>query len=137
MKRLNEPGIKWQSHGRHLYCCLLWDGINPEPTVCRVYQYSYFCIVTHVSYPSQLYHKKFEQLLALTSRITSLARTLGAGFFARDILEPKIAGDGDSFDTSSHRDVTPERFALLEKELVRGKGEVVCQRAFHLGSIRH
>ena len=75
----------------------------------------------------QLYHTKYEQLLTLTNRIVVLSRTLGEGFFAEDILEPKVAGEGNLLNAANmqHRDVTPERFSKLEKELVRGKGEVV------------
>ncbi|KAH9896871.1 microtubule associated protein-domain-containing protein [Cubamyces lactineus] len=72
----------------------------------------------------QQYHTKLEQLLNLTSRISGLSRTLGTDFFAPDILEPTAASGEDEYDSSSHRDVTPERFSRLEKELVRGKGEV-------------
>ena len=42
-----------------------------------------------------------------------------------EILEPASAAGESEIDLSSHRDVTPERFSRLEKELVRGKGEVV------------
>lgn len=66
-----------------------------------------------------------EQLLNLTSRIAALATTLGHDFYAADILEPTPAVGEDEYDSTSHRDVTPERFSKLEKELVRGKGEVV------------
>ncbi|KAI0030908.1 microtubule associated protein-domain-containing protein, partial [Vararia minispora EC-137] len=66
----------------------------------------------------QLYHTKLEQLLTLTARLATLARTLPDGFFSDDLLEPLM----DNY-TSAYRDVTPERFARLEKELVRGKAE--------------
>ncbi|KAH8103389.1 microtubule associated protein-domain-containing protein [Cristinia sonorae] len=72
----------------------------------------------------QLYHTKLEQLLTLTSRLKTLSRTLGAEYFPADVLEPTPAVGESEFDASSHRDVTPERFSKLEKELVRGKGEV-------------
>ncbi|RPD65486.1 hypothetical protein L226DRAFT_456522 [Lentinus tigrinus ALCF2SS1-7] len=72
----------------------------------------------------QQYHTKLEQLLNLTSRISSLAVTLGPEFYQADILEPLHASGEDEYDSTSHRDVTPERFSKLEKELVRGKGEV-------------
>jgi protein regulator of cytokinesis 1 len=59
----------------------------------------------------------------LTNRITVLARTLGTAFFPSDITLPApAAGDASA---EPHRDVTPERFSKLEKELVRGKSEVV------------
>ncbi|TBU28439.1 microtubule associated protein-domain-containing protein [Dichomitus squalens] len=72
----------------------------------------------------QQYHTKLEQLLNLTSRISALANTLGQDFYAADILEPAPAIGENEYDSTSHRDVTPERFSKLEKELVRGKGEV-------------
>ena len=54
-----------------------------------------------------------------------LARTLGPGYFAQDIIEPSLAVGENSYDANANRDVTPERFLKLEKELVRGKAEVV------------
>ncbi|KZT70570.1 hypothetical protein DAEQUDRAFT_725083 [Daedalea quercina L-15889] len=72
----------------------------------------------------QLYHTKLEQLTTLTSRLVGLAKTLGPDFYAQDILESIPAIGEDEYDSTSHRDVTPERFSRLEKELVRGKGEV-------------
>ncbi|KAK7049972.1 Microtubule bundling protein [Paramarasmius palmivorus] len=75
----------------------------------------------------QLYHTKLEQLTNLTNRLNALARTLDRGFFPQDILEPTPVHD----DGTSHRDVTPERFSRLEKELVRGKGEIT-KRLNHL-----
>ncbi|KAH9829873.1 microtubule associated protein-domain-containing protein [Rhodofomes roseus] len=72
----------------------------------------------------QLYHTKLEQLLTLTGRLSVLANTLGAEFYPQDILEPTPALGEDEYDSASHRDVTPERFSRLEKELVRGKGEL-------------
>ncbi|KAK7692082.1 hypothetical protein QCA50_005488 [Cerrena zonata] len=72
----------------------------------------------------QLYHTKLEQLLTITSRLATLSRTLGPDFFPSDILDPTpVAGEPD-YDPDSNRDVSPERFSRLEKELVRGKGEV-------------
>ncbi|KAI0646310.1 microtubule associated protein-domain-containing protein [Trametes meyenii] len=72
----------------------------------------------------QQYHTKLEQLLNLTGRITSLSNILGRDFYSTDILEPSHASGEDEYDSNSHRDVTPERFSRLEKELVRGKSEV-------------
>ncbi|THG96644.1 hypothetical protein EW026_g5225 [Hermanssonia centrifuga] len=72
----------------------------------------------------QLYHTKLEQLLTISNRLAQLSRTLGPEFFASDILEPSAATGESEVDPSSNRDVTPERFSKLEKELVRGKGEV-------------
>ncbi|KAI0360677.1 hypothetical protein OH77DRAFT_1470873 [Trametes cingulata] len=72
----------------------------------------------------QQYHTKLEQLLNLTSRILALANTLGPDFYSSDILDPIPASGEDEYDPNSHKDVTPERFSRLEKELVRGKGEV-------------
>ncbi|KAF7369106.1 hypothetical protein MVEN_00237800 [Mycena venus] len=68
----------------------------------------------------QLYHTKLEQLTTLGNRLSALARTLGPDFYSQDIND-----DGE------YRDVTPERFSKLEKELVRGKGEV-AKRLAHL-----
>jgi len=50
---------------------------------------------------------------------------LGSEYFAQDIIEPLPAVGEDSYDANANRDVTPERFLKLEKELVRGKAEVV------------
>ncbi|KDR79106.1 hypothetical protein GALMADRAFT_92933 [Galerina marginata CBS 339.88] len=72
----------------------------------------------------QVYHTKLEQLNTLTNRLNSLARTLGLEFFAEDILEQTVAPDENAEDKTANRDVTPERFMKLEKELVRGKAEV-------------
>lgn len=74
---------------------------------------------------SQLYHTKLEQLLTLTGRLSTLSNTLGPDFYSPDILDPTPAAGEDEYDSLSHRDVTPDRFSRLEKELVRGKGEVV------------
>ena len=71
---------------------------------------------------SKVYHTKLEQLLTLTSRIATLARTLPEGFYPDSLLNSLMDGH-----TSAHRDVSPERFAQLEKELVRGKGEIVSK----------
>jgi protein regulator of cytokinesis 1 len=37
-----------------------------------------------------------------------------------------------AYDAGANRDVTPERFMKLEKELVRGKAEVVSKKIFPL-----
>ncbi|TFK50465.1 hypothetical protein OE88DRAFT_1660884 [Heliocybe sulcata] len=71
----------------------------------------------------QLYHTKLEQLSTLKNRIAVLSRTLGPDYFQPDILELPTHG-ADPSDPSDYHDVTPERFSKLEKELVRGKGEV-------------
>ena len=73
----------------------------------------------------QLYHTKLEQLTTLTNRLIALSRTLGHDFYPHDIVEPILANGAILNDAHAHRDVTPERFSKLEKELVRGKGEVV------------
>ncbi|EIW55715.1 uncharacterized protein TRAVEDRAFT_38910 [Trametes versicolor FP-101664 SS1] len=72
----------------------------------------------------QQYHTKLEQLSNLTSRISALSNTLGPDFFPADILDSTPAAGEDEYDSGARRDVTPERFSRLEKELVRGKGEV-------------
>lgn len=61
----------------------------------------------------------------MTNRLATLSRTLGPDFFPPQVLEPTIADGEDEIEPDAHRDVTPERFSKLEKELVRGKGEVV------------
>ncbi|KAJ7705442.1 microtubule associated protein-domain-containing protein [Mycena rosella] len=68
----------------------------------------------------QLYHTKLEQLTTLANRLNALSRTLGPEFYAQDLV-----------DEAEYRDVSPERFSKLEKELVRGKGEV-AKRLAHL-----
>ncbi|KAJ3534779.1 hypothetical protein NMY22_g6771 [Coprinellus aureogranulatus] len=72
----------------------------------------------------QAYHAKLEQLNTLTNRLNLLARTLGSTYFPQDMLDTAPALDEAAFDQSAPRDVTPERFLKLEKELVRGKAEV-------------
>lgn len=75
----------------------------------------------------QVYHTKLEQLNTLTNRLNAIGKTLGVGYFPYDILEPTLA-DGEAYDRpEAFRDVTPERFKKLEKELVRGKAEVVSR----------
>lgn len=79
----------------------------------------------------QLYHTKLEQLTTLTNRITALARTLGPDYFSSDVLDPFPATGESEADPDARRDVTPERFTRLEKEVVRGKSEV-GKRLHHL-----
>lgn len=76
-----------------------------------------------------MYHTKLEQLNTITNRINALARTLGFNYFSQDILEQTSASGDHDHDPSANRDVTPERFMRLEKELVRGKAEVVGVRS--------
>jgi len=80
-----------------------------------------------------VYHTKLEQLTTLTNRIKALARTLGLDYYSQDILEPSIATGEDTNDLNENLDVTPERFSKLEKELVRGKAEVVSPPSFRPG----
>ncbi|KAH6909944.1 microtubule associated protein [Coprinopsis sp. MPI-PUGE-AT-0042] len=87
----------------------------------------------------QAYHAKLEQLTTITNRLHALARTLGNAYFAADVLEPTAAAsvddvEMDGVDSNAPRDVTPERFLRLEKELVRGKAEVT-KRLHQLSSI--
>ncbi|KAF8496347.1 microtubule associated protein-domain-containing protein [Gautieria morchelliformis] len=72
----------------------------------------------------QLYQAKFEQLIGLTNKINALVHIVGTAFFARDITLPTPAQDVQSDDSQALRDVTPERFSKLEKELVRAKSEI-------------
>lgn len=80
----------------------------------------------------KLYHTKLEQLTTITNRLNTLARTLGPDFYQNDIIEPSPAHGASPLDSQAHRDVTPERFSKLEKELVRGKAEVVCLMIFFI-----
>ncbi|KAG1838148.1 hypothetical protein DFJ58DRAFT_733982 [Suillus subalutaceus] len=59
----------------------------------------------------QIYPTKLKQLTTLTNRLNALARTLGS---QQDILT-----------SAKLQDIVPGRFSKLEKELVRGKGEVL------------
>ncbi|KAF8483578.1 microtubule associated protein-domain-containing protein [Russula ochroleuca] len=68
----------------------------------------------------QLYHTKLEQLIALTTRLVAMSRIVGDSFFPEDVLDCSTSCD----PTISYQDVCPERFSKLEKELVRGKGEM-------------
>jgi len=81
----------------------------------------------------QLYHSKLEQLQTLTNRINAISRTLGIDFYSRDITEAAPAPGLNPGDSNPFRDVTVERFSKLEKELVRGKAEIV--RCGHLRPI--
>lgn len=63
--------------------------------------------------------------MTITNRLHSLARTLGNTFFSLDVLEPMVANGENVLDPESYKDVSPDRFLRLEKELVRGKAEVV------------
>jgi protein regulator of cytokinesis 1 len=70
---------------------------------------------------AQLYHTKLEQLIALTTRLVSMSRVVGDNFFPEDVLDPSAGRSPGAL----YQDVNPERFSKLEKELVRGKGEIV------------
>ncbi|KAF9067284.1 microtubule associated protein-domain-containing protein [Rhodocollybia butyracea] len=72
----------------------------------------------------QLYHTKLEQLTNLTNRLNAQARSLSSDFYSQDILLPTSAFEDSPVDKGTHRDVTPERFSKLEKELARGKAEI-------------
>ncbi|PCH37199.1 hypothetical protein WOLCODRAFT_140758 [Wolfiporia cocos MD-104 SS10] len=98
--------------------------IRKEPVLPRRYE----VICEYQAKLRHLYHTKLEQLWALTNKITALSRTLGPDFFPPDIVNLTPAAHRDE-DESSHRDVTPERFGRLEKELVRGKAEVTKRLA--------
>jgi len=50
-----------------------------------------------------------------------MSRIVGDSFFPEDVLDCSTSCD----PTISYQDVCPERFSKLEKELVRGKGEMV------------
>jgi len=89
-----------------------------------VASFIYFDIVFLI-FTVKVYHTKLEQLTTLITRLTVLSRTLGATYFPADILQSCLAPDECPDDAKALRDVMPERFSKLEKELVRGKGEVV------------
>ena len=59
--------------------------------------------------------------------MNSLAPTLGSHCFQPDILTPTLTVAEEADTPTALRDVTTERFSKLEKELVRGEGEVVSQ----------
>ncbi|KAF8586752.1 hypothetical protein K439DRAFT_916927 [Ramaria rubella] len=72
-----------------------------------------------------LYQAKFEQLSGLSNKINALIRIVGSGFFGSDIVSLIPAQGTESGDeTQVLKDVTPERFNKLEKELVRAKSEI-------------
>ena len=50
-----------------------------------------------------------------------MSRIVGDGFFPDDVLDRSIGCNSGI----PYQDVCPERFSRLEKELVRGKGELV------------
>ncbi|KAG8221510.1 microtubule associated protein-domain-containing protein [Butyriboletus roseoflavus] len=82
----------------------------------------------------QVYHTKLEQLMTLTNRLNALARSLGASYFPADILRPTVSVEENPNNPNAFRDVMPERFSKLEKELVRGKGEMT-KRLSLLGEV--
>ncbi|KAF9044417.1 microtubule associated protein-domain-containing protein [Panaeolus papilionaceus] len=81
-------------------------------------------ISVHQEKLRQAYHTKLEQLNTLTNRLTALTRTLGQDYFSRDIFHKATAVDEDYSDPNAIKDVSPEQFLKLERELVRGKAEV-------------
>jgi Ase1/PRC1/MAP65 family protein len=91
--------------------CFLHQDVNPREK--------------YITWCSQLYQTKLEQLNTLTNRLNALVRTLGSDFFSREFMEQPPTQDQEADNDSSYRDVTPEKFLKLEKELVRGKAEVV------------
>ncbi|KAI9566101.1 microtubule associated protein-domain-containing protein [Boletus coccyginus] len=82
----------------------------------------------------QVYHTKLEQLTTLTNRLNALAQSLGPSYFSADILRPTVSEEEDPSNRNALRDVMPERFSKLEKELVRGKGEMTKRLAL-LGNV--
>ena len=55
-----------------------------------------------------------------------MSRVVGDNFFPEDALDQSV-GRGPG---ALYQDVNPERFSKLEKELVRGKGEIVSYVQF-------
>jgi len=78
----------------------------------------------------QHYHTKLEQLIVLTTRLVSMSRIVGEGFFPEDVLGRSVSSNSGV----PYQDVSPERFSRLEKELVRGKGEIVRLTVFLLSA---
>ncbi|KAJ6551359.1 microtubule associated protein-domain-containing protein [Mycena capillaripes] len=100
-----------------------YQGYRQQPRELRkekVLPLRYEMVTEYQEKLRQLYHTKLEQLTTLGNRLSALSRTLGPEFYSQDIID-----DGE------YHDVTPERFSKLEKELVRGKGEI-AKRLAHL-----
>ena len=55
-----------------------------------------------------------------------MSRIVGDGFFPEDVFD----GSTSCSSSVTYQDVCPERFSRLEKELVRGKGEMVSLTQF-------
>ena len=55
-----------------------------------------------------------------------MSRVVGDNFFPEDVLDPTVGRNPSAL----YQDVSPERFSKLEKELVRGKGEIVSCTSF-------
>lgn len=81
-----------------------------------------------------MYSAKLEQRNLLTTRLYAFSRTLGAGFFPNDVLHISSSASSSSshapapvlLTDDSRRDVTPEKFAKMEREIDRARAEVVC-----------
>ena len=59
------------------------------------------------------------------NRIISLARVLGSEYFSIEVMEPPPTYGESMMETQTLRDVTPERFSKLDKEVAKGKSEIV------------
>jgi len=70
--------------------------------------------------------------MAMTNRLHALTRTLGSDYFSVDVMEPAVLSGEDPVDPNATKDVTPERFLRMEKELVRGKADIVSFQATFL-----
>jgi hypothetical protein len=57
-----------------------------------------------------------------------MSRIVGDAFFPEDVLDSSTSCSS----SETYPDVCPERFSRLEKELVRGKGEIVSLAQFPL-----
>ncbi|GJJ12968.1 hypothetical protein Clacol_007215 [Clathrus columnatus] len=79
----------------------------------------------------QLYQTKYEQGMGLTNKINALVHILGNNFFPPDIVSTISAPGTTEESPKALKDVSPERFNKLEKELVRAKGEIT-RRRIHL-----
>lgn len=101
-----------------------FDGFSADMLDKQVYPRRFDLLTVQEDKLSQLYQTKLEQLHTLTARLSTISQTLGPQFYSTDILNLTPA-PGASEGSDTWRDVTPDRFNRLEKELVRGKAEVV------------
>ncbi|EJT99586.1 hypothetical protein DACRYDRAFT_117795 [Dacryopinax primogenitus] len=73
---------------------------------------------------SGLHTAKLEQISLLSTRLTSLVRSLPENFFPPELLHITTQPQSEVEKEVEAVDVTPERFELLEREILRGKTEI-------------